>query len=267
MDQSTAMPLTGKVAVITGAGQGLGQGIAAALFAHGASVVLADLDGELAAGAAAGLAASVQSPGDRRQALAFATNVASASAMGALFDAVMEQLGRVDIVVNNAGVISTTPTIELSEAQFQHVLDVNLKGVLFGCQEGARRMGPAGGSIINIASVAAHASAPATAAYSVSKSAVLALTRVMAVEWGPRNIRVNTVSPTGVDTKMGAALRARDPEGFARRARRVPLQRAAQVADIANAVLFFAGDGAAFVTGQDLLVDGGLMLQNPGFVV
>jgi NAD(P)-dependent dehydrogenase (short-subunit alcohol dehydrogenase family) len=114
--------------------------------------------------------------------------------------------------------------------------------------------------------VAAHASAPETAAYSVSKSAVLALTKVMAVEWGVRNIRVNSVSPTGVDTAMGAALRARDPESFARRARRVPLQRAAQVADIANAVLFFASDAAGFVTGQDLLVDGGLMLQNPGFV-
>ena len=260
--EKTAKPLAGKVAVVTGAGQGLGAGIAAALYAQGASVVLSDLDGALAAAAAAQLRS-----GDGRQALAFATDVASASAMAALFDAVLDKLGRVDIVVNNAGIISTAPTIDLTEAQFQQVLDVNLKGVLFGCQEGARRMGPGGGSIINIASVAAHASAPATAAYSVSKSAVLALTRVMAVEWGPRNIRVNTVSPTGVDTKMGAALRARDPEGFARRARRVPLQRAAQVDDIANAVLFFAGDSAAFVTGQDLLVDGGLMLQNPGFVV
>jgi 3-oxoacyl-[acyl-carrier protein] reductase len=255
-------PLNGKVAVVTGAGQGIGLGIAEALFAQGASVMLADIDGELVRAAAAGLVSD-----DRRQAMAMVTDVASQAAVASLFDQVMSQLGRVDIVVNNAGMISKTPTIDLTEAQFQRVLDVNLKGVLFGCQEAARRMGGHGGSIINIASVAAHASAPETAAYSVSKSAVLALTRVMAVEWGARNIRVNSVSPTGVDTAMGAALRARDPEGFARRARRVPLQRAAQVADIANAVLFFASDAAGFVTGQDLLVDGGLMLQNPGFVV
>lgn len=259
-------PLNGKVAVVTGAGQGLGLGIAEALFAHGASVMLADIDGELVRTAAAGLAASVSGADDRRQALAMVTDVASQAAVASLFDHVMSRLGRVDIVVNNAGMISKTPTIDLTEAQFQRVLDVNLKGVLFGCQEAARRMGEHGGSIINIASVAAHASAPETAAYSVSKSAVLALTKVMAVEWGVRNIRVNSVSPTGVDTAMGAALRARDPESFARRARRVPLQRAAQVADIANAVLFFASDAAGFVTGQDLLVDGGLMLQNPGFV-
>ncbi|WP_353403137.1 SDR family NAD(P)-dependent oxidoreductase [Duganella hordei] len=262
-------PLNGKVAVVTGAGQGIGLGIAEALFAQGASVMLADIDGELVRAAAAGLAASKSDSDsdDRRQALAMVTDVASQAAVASLFDHVMSQLGRVDIVVNNAGMISKTPTIDLTEAQFQRVLDVNLKGVLFGCQEAARRMGGHGGSIINIASVAAHASAPETAAYSVSKSAVLALTRVMAVEWGARNIRVNSVSPTGVDTAMGAALRARDPEGFARRARRVPLQRAAQVADIANAVLFFASDASGFVTGQDLLVDGGLMLQNPGFVV
>jgi 3-oxoacyl-[acyl-carrier protein] reductase len=258
-----APSLWGKVAVVTGAGQGLGEGIAAALFECGASVVVADIDLALAEAVAARLTAQA---GDARVALAAAVDVARQAQVAALFEHAVARLGRIDIVVNNAGIISKTATIDLGEAEFQRVLDVNLKGVLFGCQEAARRMGPEGGSIINIGSVAAHASVPGTAAYSVSKSAVLALTRVMAAEWGPRNIRVNSVSPTGVETRMGLALRETDPEGFARRARRVPLQRAAQVSDIANAVLFFATAGAPCITGQDLLIDGGLLLQNPGFV-
>ncbi|MES2264549.1 MAG: SDR family oxidoreductase [Pseudomonadota bacterium] len=267
--QEPARTLSGKVAIVTGAGQGLGEGIAAALFARGASVVLADIDGQMAHAAAAALMDTLDAaaPADRlRQALGAQVDVASQAAVAAMFDMALARLGRIDIVVNNAGIISKTAAIELTEEQFQQVLDVNLKGVLFGCQEAARRMGPQGGSIVNIASVAAHASVAGTAAYSVSKAAVLALSRVLAVEWGPRNIRVNTVSPTGVETRMGLALRERDPEGFARRARRVPLPGAAQVADIANAVLFFACAESGFVTGQDLLVDGGLLLQNPGFV-
>lgn len=268
MNQTQEPPhtLSGKVAIVTGAGQGLGAGIAEALFAHGASVVLADIDVEPARALATAMTALADLAGDGRVALAVHTDVASQASVKELFDAAMARLGRVDIVINNAGVISKADVIDLTEAQFQRVLDVNLKGVLFGCQEAARRMGDEGGSIVNIASVAAHASVAGTAAYSVSKSAVLALSRVMAVEWGPCNIRVNTVSPTGVETPMGAALRERDPEGFARRARRVPLPRAARVADITSAVLFFACAESGFITGQDLLVDGGLLLLNPGFV-
>lgn len=268
MQQQTggAPSLWGKVALVTGAGQGLGEGIAEALFACGASVVVADIDLALAETVAARLVAQAALAGDANLALAFAVDVGRQAAVAALFEHAMGRLGRIDIVVNNAGIISKTATIDLGEAEFQRVLDVNLKGVLFGCQEAARRMGPEGGCIVNIGSVAAHASVPGTAAYSVSKSAVLALTRVLAVEWGPRNIRVNSVSPTGVETRMGLALRENDPEGFARRARRVPLQRAAQVGDIARAVLFFASPGAPCITGQDLLIDGGLLLQNPGFV-
>ena len=257
----------GKVAVVTGAGQGLGQGIAAALFHQGASVLLADLNGEMVARVAAELMSGAGSALEGRQAIAKHLDVSRQADMVDLFEAVTSQFGRVDIMVNNAGIISKAPALELTEAQFQSVLDVNLKGVLFGCQEAAKiMMNQGGGSIINIASIAAHSSSPGSAAYSVSKSAVLALTRIMAVEWGQYGIRVNSVSPTGVATAMGLKLIEANPEGFARRARRVPIAREATVEDVVNAVLFFAADGSAYVTGRDILVDGGLMLQNPGFV-
>jgi len=253
----------GKVAVVTGAGQGIGQGVAEALFRRGASVVLADLDEGLARGAAEALMAVAEGG---QQAIGVRTNVAHEEDVAALFAAVAARLGRVDILVNNAGIITKAPILELDEAQFQRVLDVNLKGVLFASQHAARAMLEHGGAIVNIGSVAAHASVAQTASYSVSKSAMLALTRVMAVEWGPHRIRVNSVSPSGVETAMGRELQQRDPEAFARRAQRVPLAGALQVADVAEAVLYLASEQARYVTGQDILIDGGLLLQNPGFV-
>lgn len=257
------MDFNGKVAVITGAGQGIGLGVAEALFRAGASVVLADLNPDLARTAAERLA---QEGGDGRQAIWLRADVARQDDVAALFEAAIARLGRVDILVNSAGIISKAPTLELTEAQFQQVLDVNLKGVLFASQQAARAMLEQGGAIVNIGSVAAHASVPETAAYSVSKSAMLALTRVMATEWGKYRIRVNSVSPSGVDTAMGRELQRRDPEGFARRAQRVPLAGTLAVADVASAVMYLASDQARYVTGQDILIDGGLLLQNPGFV-
>jgi len=259
--------LKGKVAVITGAGQGLGKGIATALFRKGASVMLSDIDGGLAESVTSDLKACAGAANGAEVAWA-RTDVSKHAEVIELFNAIESTFGRVDIVVNNAGIVSKGPTIDLGEEQFQKILDVNLKGVLFGCQEGARRMlRQGGGSIINIASIAAHASSPGAAAYSASKAAVLALTRVMAVEWGQHGIRVNSISPTGVETRMGLELKKLNPEGFERRARRVPLQRAAQVDDIANAAVFLGSDEAGYITGRDILIDGGLLLQNPGFVI
>lgn len=258
--------LKGKVAVITGAGQGLGRGIAAALFRKGVSVMLSDIDGELAESVTSELRTGAVADG--AQVAWMRTDVSKHAEVIDLFNAIESEFGRVDIVVNNAGIVSKGPTIDLGEEQFQEILDVNLKGVLFGCQEGAKRMlREGGGSIINIASIAAHASSPGAAAYSASKAAVLALTRVMAVEWGQHGIRVNSISPTGVETRMGLELKKLNPEGFERRARRVPLPRAAQVDDIANAAVFLASDEAGYITGRDILIDGGLLLQNPGFVI
>jgi NAD(P)-dependent dehydrogenase (short-subunit alcohol dehydrogenase family) len=260
--------LSGKVAVVTGAGQGIGRGIATALFRKGASIMLADIDGPLVAGVAAELQAMAGTGATGPQAAWARTDVSRQADMVDLFGTVESRFGRVDILVNNAGIITKAPTMDLTEEQFQEVLDVNLKGVLFGSQQAAKAMlrHGKGGSIVNIASVAAHTNTPETAAYSVSKSAVLALTRVMAVEWGRHNIRVNSISPTGIETRMGLQLKQLDPEGFARRLLRVPLPRAAQVDDVANAAVFLASDESSYITGRDILIDGGLLLQNPGFV-
>lgn len=253
--------LNGKIAVVTGAGQGIGSGIAAALCRQGARVVVADVNAQNAEQTAADLRAS---GGD---AVAFSVDVTQAAQVAALFNSVCARFGRIDVLVNNAGIVSQVPTVELTEAQWRRVLDVNLTGVLLCCQAAARAMmARDGGSIINIASAAARAGSPGYAAYCASKAGVVALTRVMAVEWGPHNIRVNSVSPGSIDTELSRSMRRLDPEGYARRDQRVPLRRPAQVDDVANVVVFLASDKAGYVSGNDTLVDGGIMSAHPGYV-
>lgn len=253
--------LNDKVAVVTGAGRGIGRAIVHAFACHGARVAVADIDVLLAETTAATLRE------DGRDAIAVGVDVTSPDEVADLISSVVAQHGRLDILVNNAGIIHKAPSLQVTKEQWQRVLEVNLTGTFVCSQAAATVMiRHDGGSIINIASVGAHTGAAGAAAYSASKGGVVALTRALAVEWGPDKVRVNSISPTGIDTEMGQALRQTDPEAFARRDRRIPLGRAAGVEDVANAALFLASDLSSFITGRDIIVDGGLLSLNPGFV-
>lgn len=253
--------MKGRIAIVTGAASGLGQGIAEGLARRGARVVVVDLQQAAAEAAAAALRT------EGGEACAIAADVADEASVDALFESLAARWGAPDILVNNAGVVRIGPSTDFSFADWQQVIAVNLSGVFLCSRAAARRMIPAGGGrIVNIASVAANASAPGFAAYTASKGGVLSLTRALAVEWAGHNILVNSVSPGTIDTPLSRAARARDPEGFARRDRRVPIRRQGTTADVADAVAWFAGDESGYVTGQDIKVDGGIFAQHPGYV-
>jgi len=251
--------LEGKIAAVTGGADGIGRGIAQTLARNGATVVLADINEELANRTRA----DIESAGGT--AWVVRTDVGDPDSVGHLFDRIAQRHGTLDIMVNNAGIVIQAAADALTVEQWNRTLAVNLTGA-FLCSQGAARLMTNGGSIVNIASVGGHVTAPSFCAYGVSKAGVHGLTRALAVEWGARNIRVNSVSPGSIGTAMTEQARAFDPEAAANRDLRVPLPRRGRVDDIAEAVLFFASDKTGYVTGRDLVVDGGILVQHPGYV-
>ena len=251
--------LEGRIAVVTGAADGIGRGIAETFAGNQAIVVVADINEEKAVKTSE----AIESAGGR--AWAVKADVSDPNSVNRLFAAVAERHGRVDIIVNNAGIVIQAAAQDLTFEQWNRTLAVNLTGV-FLCSQGAARLMTGGGSIINIASVGGHVTSHSFSAYAASKSGVHGLTRALAIEWGERNIRVNSVSPGSVGTAMSEQARAFNPEAAANRDARVPLPRRGRVDDVAQAALFFASDQSAFVTGRDLVVDGGILAQHPGFV-
>jgi 2-hydroxycyclohexanecarboxyl-CoA dehydrogenase len=253
--------MRGKVAIVTGGGSGIGRAIANRLARGGMRVAITDLVGESADTAVRALRE------EGFDALGVAADVAKQADVAVLFDAVVARFGAPDILINNAGIVRIAPSVDLSEDDWQRVVAVNLTGLFLCCQAAARLMISAGGGrIINIASTAARGVAPGFAAYAASKSAVVGLTRALAAEWGPHGILVNSVSPGAIDTPLSQAARQRDPEAFARRDRRTPVRRAGSVADVAGVVAFLVSDASGYVTGADILVDGGMFAQHPGYV-
>ena len=240
--------MDGRVAVVTGAGRGLGAAIAGELAARGAVVVVADVDRDLADTTAAGL------PG----ASAVAADVTDPSAVNALFDEVARARGRVDVLVNNAGVGAVAPSEELSPEVWSRTLAVNLTGTFHCAQAAARHMLPAGrGVIVNIASLFGATGMPMRAAYAASKHAVVGLTKVLATEWAGRGIRVVAVEPAYVRTALDDADQVAGGYTTADIERRTPMGRYAEPAEIARVVAFLASDDASYVTGSAIAVDGG----------
>lgn len=235
--------LQGRVAVVTGAGGGLGGAISARLSAMGASVVMADL----------------KEPANLPSAscMAIACNIADADAVEVMGRAVEQRYGRCDILVNNAGTKAMPVSLEdLPVADWDKVFNVNVRGAFLCSRVLARMMLARGsGSIINIASIGAQMPTR-IGGYGPSKAALIGLTRQMAVEWGPRGIRANSVSPGFVLTPMSQAFYS-DTQQHALRVAMLPARRIGEPQDIAGVVAFFATDAAAFVTGQDIVVDGG----------
>jgi gluconate 5-dehydrogenase len=243
--------LTGRVALVTGAGRGLGRVIANALAERGAAVVACGRT-------AADLAAVVAEVGARgAEGLAVPTDVRDPAAVQAAVAAALRRFGRLDAVVNNAGVSLRTPVEDVTPAAWEDLLRTNVSGPFFVAQAAARAMmAQGGGTIINVASALGVVGHPLLAAYAVTKGAVVHMTRALAAAWAAHNIRVNAVAPGYIDSPLNAYRKGTPLEQAVLDA--TPLHRWGQVEDVAAACVFLASAGAAFMTGHVLLVDGGL---------
>jgi NAD(P)-dependent dehydrogenase (short-subunit alcohol dehydrogenase family) len=255
-DPARAFRLDGTVCVVTGGARGIGRAIALGAARSGARVHLFDRDGEAAARTAAEIAA------EGYDARAHPVDVTDEAAVVTGFDAIAAE-GRVDSLVNSAGMALRRPSIELSREDFDRVIAVNLTGVFLCARTAARHMLRARrGAIVNIASIMGFSGGGLypNISYQASKGAVVNLTRALAVEWAAGGIRVNAVAPTWVRTEFIAPL-LNDPELMARIAAVTPLGRVAEPEEIVGAVLFLLSDAAAMVTGHTLPVDGGFLAQ------
>lgn len=249
----TAFSLDGSTALVTGGGSGLGKAIALALAEHGADVAITELPGKT--DLAERTAAEIRAHG--RRAAVVALDVTDLRSIDALIPAVVSQLDRLDVLVNNAGLNIQRHALEVSEEDWDRVLDVNLKGLFFCSQAAGRHMVRSGGGrIVNIASQMGLVGYWRRAAYCSSKAGVVNLTRVLAIEWAQHNITVNAIAPTFVLTPLTEPM-FEDAEFKADVLSRIPLGRLADPDDVANAAVYLASPAAKMITGQTLAVDGG----------
>jgi 3-oxoacyl-[acyl-carrier protein] reductase len=246
----------GRVAIVTGAARGIGAGTARRLASEGAAVAVLDLDQDAAAKSAAGL--------DAEKAIGVACNVADAASVQAAVDAVVEQLGKVDVLVNNAGVTRDNLLFKMSEDDWDMVMNVHLRGSFLMSRAVQKHMvAQKYGKILNLSSVSALGNR-GQANYSAAKMGLQGFTRTLALELGPFGVNVNAVAPGFIVTDMTDDTARRvgvEPEAYRKAAAEVtPVRRVGQPDDIAAAVAFLCSDEASYITGQTLYVDGGAKL-------
>ena len=247
------LSLEGRVAVVVGGTTGIGRALSLGLAEAGADVVAS------ARGAENLEAAAAQIEGLGRRTLRIRSDVTDRASLEALRDGVLAELGRIDILVNCAGRTQRTPTLEVSEADWNRILDTNLTGTLRACQIFGRAMIERGyGRIINIASLGSFVALFEVAAYAASKAGVASLTRQLAVEWGPRGVCVNAIMPGVFRTALNGDLLDGTERGR-EFLLRTPMKRFGRLDELAGAAVFLASESASFVNGEVLVVDGGFL--------
>jgi 3-oxoacyl-[acyl-carrier protein] reductase len=245
--------LNGKVAVVTGASKGIGAGIAKQFAAEGASVVINYASAKTDADK---IVDEISKAGGR--AVAVQANVAKKGDVERLFVDVEKAFGKIDVLVNNAGVYEFVPLEQVSEQQFHRMFDTNVLGMLLVTQEALKHFNSNGGSIVNISSLASSLTPPTAVVYNATKAAVDAITRTLAKELGARKIRVNSINPGMVITEGVVTGGFHESEFRTMLESQTPLGRVGQTDDIAPAAVFFASDDSKWITGETLVIAGGL---------
>ncbi len=249
--------LQGKVAVVTGASQGIGAACAQRLAGDGARVALWDIDDERGRALADKLRAS------GAEAVHVHCNVAAKSDVDAAVKATLDTFGRIDSLVNNAGIFKAADFLDITEADWDAVLDVNLKGAFLVGQAVAREMvRTGGGSIVNMSSVNGLMAIPSIASYNASKGGVNQLTRVMALSLAERGVRVNAVAPGTIATELARSAVLGSDEARARIMSRTPMKRLGEPAEVADVVAFLLSSASSYMTGEIVYVDGGRLTLN-----
>ena len=245
--------LEGKVAVVTGASKGIGASIAKHLADEGAAVVVNYASSKEGADR---VVAEISGKGAK--AIAVQANVANKAEIERLFAKTKKAFGTLDILVNNAGIYEFAPLENVTAEHFHKMFDLNVLGLILASQEAVKHFGPAGGNIVNISSVAATSAPPTASVYSATKAAVDAVTRSLAKELAPRNIRVNSINPGMVETEGVHAAGISSSDFRKEVESQTPLGRIGQPQDIAPAAVFLASADSAWMTGETLYISGGL---------
>jgi 3-oxoacyl-[acyl-carrier protein] reductase len=244
--------LTGQVAVVTGASKGIGASIAQHLAAEGAAVVV-----NYASSKAGAERVVAEITGKGGRAVAVQADVAKPADVKRLFAEAKKAFGRLDVLVNNAGVYEFAPLENVTPEHFHKQFDLNVLGLILATQEAVKHFGPAGGAVINISSVAATAAPPTASVYSATKAAVDAVTRSLAKELGPRHVRVNAINPGMVETEGVHAAGITESDFRKQVEAQTPLGRIGQPQDIGPAAVFFASADSGWITGETLHIGGG----------
>ena len=249
--QEPNFSLSGRIAAVTGASRGIGKSVASALAGAGATVAMMARDEGTLADAHRELAA------EGYRVAPFRVDVGSAGSIDTAFEKIRRSMGQIDILINNAGTEHGCPSLDVGEALWDRIVGTNLKGAFFCAQAAARQM-QKGGSIVNICSLTSEVGVPGAAPYGASKSGLAGLTRALATEWAVKGIRVNGVGPGYFRTALTESF-YEDAQWQKNMLEKIPLRRFGDLDDLKGAVVFLCSPAAAYITGQILYVDGGLL--------